>query len=186
MLVGQLNEKKDKEKALQQELTLHKKKVDEVLVSKRKKMGELAWKEVDETLALEKKKMEDFLGSERKKVKELIVVEKRKVAEALKLEKKRMEELLAKEKQKAEALLLEEKRKLDDALGQLNAIKEKGKAIITPADEELAELKSELERKNLEFAQQFDALKLIAKNNDELSAELETMKEDFDDMDKEL
>ena len=75
---------------------------------------------------------------------------------------------------------------MDDALGQLNAIKEKGKVVITPANEELAELKSELERKNLEFAQQIDALRLIVENNDELSAELETMKEDFDDMDKEL
>ena len=119
-------------------------------------------------------------------MKELIAVEKKKAAEALELEKKRMEELLAEEKQKAEALLLEEKRKLNDAFGQLNAIKEKDKVVITPIDEELAELKNELERKNLEFAQQIGALRLIAENNDELSTELETMKKNFDDMDKEL
>ena len=50
----------------------------------------------------------------------------------------------------------------------------------------MAELKSELERKNLKFAQQIDALRLIAENNDELSIELETTKDDLDDMDKEL
>ena len=61
MLVGQLNEKKDKEKALQQELTLNKKKVDEVLASEQKKMGELAQEGVDKTLALEKKKMENWM-----------------------------------------------------------------------------------------------------------------------------
>ena len=111
---------------------------------------------------------------------------KRKAAEILELEKKKTEELLVEEKQKTEALLFEEKRKLDDALKQLNAIKEKGKVVITLADEELAELKSDLERKNLEFVEQIVALRLIAENNDKLSIELETMKDDLDDMDKEL
>ena len=50
----------------------------------------------------------------------------------------------------------------------------------------MAELKSELERKNLEFAQQIDALRLIAENNDELSIELETTKDDLEHMEKEL
>ena len=57
---------------------------------------------------------------------------------------------------------------------------------MTPTDEELAELKKELERKNPEFAQQIDAFRLFVENNDELSLELEKVKADLEDIEKDL
>ena len=124
MLVGSFNEKKEKEKAFQQELALEKKRVEESITVKKKK--------AEESLAL----VDEFLVLEKKKTKDLVVVERRKV---------------------------------EDALQQLNVAKEKGKAVITPTDEELADLKQELERKNLEFAQQIDEVRIIVDDNDELN-----------------
>ena len=63
-----------------------------------------------------------------------------------------MNERKEKEKALQEELALEKKR-AEDFLKQFNAIKEKDKNVVTPVDEELVELKKELERKNLDYTQ---------------------------------